>query len=73
MDDEEMIRMVSGEILGSLGYEVEFAKEGGEAIALYGRLGSRGAPLTRSSWTSRSPAGWAGGRPSSGCGSTIPA
>lgn len=34
MDDEEIVRMVAGEILSYLNYEVEFAKTGDEAIAL---------------------------------------
>lgn len=34
MDDEEIVRMVAGEILSYLNYEVEFAKTGEEAIAL---------------------------------------
>ena len=45
MDDEEMIRMVSGEILGTLGYEVEFAKEGREAVALYRQAREQGRPF----------------------------
>jgi two-component system cell cycle sensor histidine kinase/response regulator CckA len=35
MDDEELIREVAGEMLEILGYEVEFAKDGAEAIELY--------------------------------------
>lgn len=35
MDDEEMVRDVSGEMLKILGYDVEFAKEGKEAVELY--------------------------------------
>jgi PAS domain S-box-containing protein len=35
MDDEEIVREVSGEMLRSLGYTVELAKNGAEAIALY--------------------------------------
>ena len=35
MDDEEMIRELAGEILWHLGYEVEFARDGDEAVALY--------------------------------------
>ena len=35
MDDEEMIRELAGEILWHLGYEVEFASNGDEALALY--------------------------------------
>ena len=35
MDDDQMIREMAGEILCHLGYEVEFAQDGGEAVALY--------------------------------------
>jgi len=35
MDDEEVVREVSGEMLRALGYTVAFAKNGAEAIALY--------------------------------------
>ncbi len=35
MDDEELVREVSGEMLRSLGYMVKFAKNGAEAVALY--------------------------------------
>jgi len=35
MDDEEFIRKVAGEMLKSLGYSVEFAIDGSEAIELY--------------------------------------
>ncbi len=35
MDDEEMIRDVAGEMLARLGYEVEFAAKGEEAVACY--------------------------------------
>ncbi|MGE5445899.1 MAG: PAS domain S-box protein, partial [Ignavibacteriales bacterium] len=35
MDDEEMIRGVAGGILNRIGYEVEFARDGKEAIELY--------------------------------------
>jgi CheY-like chemotaxis protein len=34
MDDEEIVRLVAGEILKYLNYEVEFARTGDEAIAL---------------------------------------
>jgi PAS domain S-box-containing protein len=37
MDDEDLIRDVAGEMLEQLGYEVEFAKNGSEAIELYTR------------------------------------
>ncbi len=35
MDDEEIVRKVTGEILKGMGYEVEFASDGTEAIRLY--------------------------------------
>ncbi|MBA4416427.1 MAG: hypothetical protein C0392_00740 [Syntrophus sp. (in: bacteria)] len=35
MDDEEMIREITDEILSTLGYEVKFAKDGDEAIELF--------------------------------------
>jgi PAS domain S-box-containing protein len=35
MDDEEIVRKVSGEILKEMGYEVELASDGEEAIRLY--------------------------------------
>ncbi len=35
MDDEEMIREVGGELLSYLGYQVEFAEDGKEAIEKY--------------------------------------
>jgi len=37
MDDEKMIRELAGEILWYLGYEIEFARDGDEAVALYER------------------------------------
>ena len=37
MDDDQMIRELAGEILWHLGYEVEFARNGDEAVALYSR------------------------------------
>jgi two-component system, cell cycle sensor histidine kinase and response regulator CckA len=35
MDDEEMVREVIGRMLASLGYEAEFARDGGEAIEMF--------------------------------------
>ncbi len=35
MDDEEMVRDIAGNIMNHLGYDVEFAKEGSQAIAKY--------------------------------------
>ena len=35
MDDEEMVREVLGRMLARLGYEAEFARDGGEAIEMF--------------------------------------
>ena len=35
MDDEELIRNISSELLGELGHEVEVAKHGQEALEKY--------------------------------------
>jgi CheY-like chemotaxis protein len=35
MDDEEMVREVLGGMLARLGYEAEFARDGGEAIEMF--------------------------------------
>jgi PAS domain S-box-containing protein len=35
MDDEDMVREVLGRLLARLGYEAEFAKDGGEAIEMF--------------------------------------
>ena len=45
MDDEEMIRELAGEILWHLGYEVEFASNGDEALALYKNSMSSARPF----------------------------
>ncbi len=45
MDDEEMVRDVAGRILEHLGYEVEFAKDGAEAIELYKKAKESGQPF----------------------------
>lgn len=45
MDDELLIRNVSGEILSALGYEVEFAKDGKEAIDEYKKAKNDGNPF----------------------------
>ncbi len=37
MDDQQSVREMVGEILRDIGYEVEFAKEGNEALELYRR------------------------------------
>lgn len=45
MDDEEFIRDVANAMLKYLGYEVEFAKDGAEAIELYQKAKESGQPF----------------------------
>jgi CheY-like chemotaxis protein len=45
MDDEQIILDVTLEVLQFLGYEVQFARDGAEAIALYTREKSAGVPF----------------------------
>lgn len=45
MDDEEIVRKVAGKMLEHLGYEVEFAKDGAEAIELYKKAKESGEPF----------------------------
>ena len=45
MDDEEMIRDLSKEILSRLGYQLTLAKDGVEAIKLYKRAMDSGKPF----------------------------
>ncbi|WKZ32423.1 MAG: PAS domain S-box protein [Thermodesulfobacteriota bacterium] len=45
MDDEELIRDVSGEMLKLLGYEAVFAVSGGEAIELFMKARDEGRPF----------------------------
>ncbi|MBI2486835.1 MAG: response regulator [Deltaproteobacteria bacterium] len=42
MDDEESVREVAGEMLRHLGYEVEYAGNGSEAIQKYSKLRENG-------------------------------
>jgi len=45
MDDEEAVRKVAGEMLMSIGYKVEFARHGAEAIELYKKAREAGEPF----------------------------
>jgi len=45
MDDEEMIRNISKQILVRLGYKPETAQDGAEAIALYQKATDSGEPF----------------------------
>ena len=45
MDDEEVVSMVAGEMLEYLGYDVSFATDGHQALAMYGDALSSGNPF----------------------------
>ena len=45
MDDEQIIIDVTLEVLQFLGYEVQFARDGGEAISLYSQEKAAGSPF----------------------------
>ena len=45
MDDEEVIRVLLSSMLSRLGYAVESAREGAEALALYRRAKEQGTPF----------------------------
>jgi PAS domain S-box-containing protein len=44
MDDEELVRMVVGDMFEALGYSADFAGDGGEATAKYREAQASGAP-----------------------------
>lgn len=46
MDDEELVREMAAEMLKNLGYEVQIAKDGTEAIALYQKEMKNGSPFS---------------------------
>ena len=45
MDDEESVRQTAGEMLTFLGYDVEFAEDGAEAVDLYKEAYYSGRPF----------------------------
>ena len=45
MDDDSMIKKVAGEMLESLGYEVEFVSDGTEAVTSYKKRKEAGSPF----------------------------
>ncbi len=45
MDDEEIVRMVAGELIRSLGHEAEFAEHGDAAIEKYKQAKAEGRPF----------------------------
>jgi signal transduction histidine kinase/ActR/RegA family two-component response regulator len=46
MDDEETVRNATGIVLNYLGYDVEYAKDGSEAVDLYRRAKEKKQPFT---------------------------
>ncbi|MBI2399682.1 MAG: response regulator [Deltaproteobacteria bacterium] len=60
MDDEHMVREAAGTILEELGYEVEFAENGHEAIARYGDEMRAGRPFDAVIMDLTIPAGMGG-------------
>ncbi|HEX8947505.1 MAG TPA: PAS domain S-box protein [Dissulfurispiraceae bacterium] len=46
MDDEEMVRNVTGQMLDALGYKVEFAYNGEQAVELYTKARDKGTPFS---------------------------
>lgn len=45
MDDDEVVRYIAGKTLSRLGFDVEFAEDGAQAIALYRQALESGAPF----------------------------
>jgi PAS domain S-box-containing protein len=45
MDDENALRDIAGEMLGHIGYNVEFARDGAEAIKMYSEAITSGKPF----------------------------
>jgi two-component system cell cycle sensor histidine kinase/response regulator CckA len=45
MDDHELVRIIAGKILNHLGFEVEFARHGNEAVTLYREAKENGNPF----------------------------
>ena len=51
MDDEETLRILFKAVLTKLGYDVQTARDGAEAIALYEASKAEGRILTLFCWT----------------------
>jgi PAS domain S-box-containing protein len=45
MDDEQMVREIAGEMISQLGYEVEYASDGREAVEKYSKAMEEGEPF----------------------------
>jgi CheY-like chemotaxis protein len=61
MDDEEIVREVAGEIIHHLGFEVDFAVDGQEAIEKYSQAMKNGEPYTMVIMDLTVPGGMGGG------------
>lgn len=60
MDDEEILRNAAGLILNELGYSVDFAKDGKEAIEIYKKAKNSGEPFNAVLMDLTIPAGMGG-------------
>ncbi len=60
MDDEELVRTVTGRMLEHLGYSVKFARDGEEALAEYARARETGRPFDAVIMDVTIPAGMGG-------------
>ncbi|MBA4372794.1 MAG: hypothetical protein C0402_08000 [Thermodesulfovibrio sp.] len=61
MDDEKMVRDISGEMLRSLGYEAFFAEHGARAVAMYQEAFDAGEPFDAVIMDLTIPGGMGGG------------
>ncbi len=61
MDDEEIVREVAGEIIHYLGFEIDFAKDGAEALEKYSQAMENGKPYAVVIMDLTVPGGMGGG------------
>jgi CheY-like chemotaxis protein len=61
MDDEEIVREVAGEIIHYLGFEIDFAKDGEEALEKYSQAMKNGKPFAVVIMDLTVPGGMGGG------------
>lgn len=73
MDDEKMVRDISGEMLRSLGYEASFAEHGEKAIEMYKAALAAGEPFDAVIMDLTVPGGMGGGEAISGLRAIDPA
>ncbi len=72
MDDEEMVREVLGRLLARLGYEAEFARDGGEAIEMFVQAKESGQPFVAAILDLTVPGAWGAKKPWRDCWRLIP-